>query len=49
MEFTGNYIREYDTPAEYQTARTGDYQEPWVSYTHGDERVDYNKRAGEGS
>ena len=37
------YLHEFDTVAEYTTARNGSYLEPWVSYTEENTKVDYNK------
>lgn len=37
------YIHCFETEAEFNNARNNNYIEPWVSYTKGVDRVDYNK------
>ena len=37
------YLHEFDTVAEYTTARNDNYLEPWVSYTEENTKVNYNK------
>jgi hypothetical protein len=38
------YIHKFDTDTQFnEVYKGGSYNEPWVSYTEGEERVDYNK------
>lgn len=38
-----DYIHHFGTVNEYNTERTNNYYEPWVSYTDENEEVNYNK------
>ena len=43
IDITGNYIHLFETQSEYETERTTNYKEPWVSYTKATSAVTYNK------
>ena len=47
IDITGNYIHLFETQSEYETERTTNYKEPWVSYTKGTDTVVYNKTMNE--
>ena len=39
----GKYVHYYNATSDYTYARTNNYSEPWVSYTSGNNSVNYNK------
>ena len=39
----GKYVHYYEATSDYTYARTNNYSEPWVSYTSGNNSVNYNK------